>query len=169
MHIRTLTDRDVAAYCTLRSEMLADAPTAFSSSPEDDRGLDPAFIAARLADPFAAIIGAFDGGGRLVGSAGIVRKTSRKMAHRVHVWGVYVTPASRGAGVARRIMLHAIEVARSWPGVDSLDLSAGIGSAAARKLYESLGFRAWGIEPAALRVHGRDHDEVHMVLILPRS
>jgi hypothetical protein len=33
-------------------------------------------------------------------------------------------------------------------------------------LYASLGFVAWGREPAALRIDGVDYDEIHMALRL---
>jgi hypothetical protein len=36
----------------------------------------------------------------------------------------------------------------------------------ARALYESLGFKCWGVEPAALRVLGELVDDEHMVLVL---
>lgn len=146
--------------------MLADSPWAFSSSPEDDQGLRVEFIAERLTQPGQAIVGAFDDAGRLVGSAGLRRHTSIKMAHRAHVWGVYVTPAARGKGVGERLLLRVFEVARSWPGVDSVGLSASVNSEAARRLYERLGFRSWGVEPGAIRVGGASYDEHHMVKFL---
>jgi len=166
MLVRSLTASDTAAYIALRREMLDDSPWAFSSSPQDDQGLNPAFIAERLAQPGQAIVGAFDGAGRLVGSAGLRRHTSLKMAHRAHVWGVYVTPAARSRGTATKIFAHLFEVARSWHGVTSLGLSASVRSEAARLLYERLGFVAWGREPGAIVIDGEACDEIHMVKFL---
>ena len=163
MVIRELAPADSAAYVELRREMLLDSPWAFSSSPEDDQGLKVEFIAERLAQPGQAIVGAFDDAGRLVGSAGLRRHTSIKMAHRAHVGGVYVTPRERGSGLGQRILLRLFEVARSWPGVTSLGLSASVKSEGARRLYERLGFRSWGIEPDAIHAGGASYDEHHMV------
>ncbi len=40
---------------------------------------------------------------------------------------------------------------------------------AARTLYESEGFRSFGVEPRAIRVGDRYYDKNHMVLFLPRA
>src|SRR5262245_8507381 len=162
---RTLTPADAAAYVALRREMLEDSPWAFSSSPADDVGLDSAFIAARLVEPNQAIIGAFDGA-RLIGAAGLHRDRHLKMAHRARVWGVYVTPSARARGIGSAILTHIFALARTWPGITSLGLSASERSEAARRLYERHGFRAWGREPACLAIDGRIYDEIHMIAFL---
>lgn len=164
--IRPLALGDADACVAIRREMLADAPWAFSASVETDVGVDPGAVRARLANPAHATIGAFDQAGLLLGVAGLRREERAKMAHRASVWGVYVTPAARGQRLARRIISHAIEFARSWPGVTSVGLSCSEKSIAARKTYESLGFVAWGREPAALQIDGSFHDEYHLVLFL---
>lgn len=161
MEIRPLMPGDAEAYVRLRREMLLDSPWAFASSPGDDHASDPAIVRERLSQPGQAIIGAFDGG--LIGSAGIYRQRQGKMSHRAHVWGVYVTPTRRGHGVGERLMRMAMEVAASWPGITSLLLSASVRSPGAIRLYERVGFRAWGVEPGAIVLDGEAIDEVHMV------
>lgn len=161
MEIRPLMPGDAEAYVRLRREMLLDSPWAFSSSTDDDHASDPAIVRQRLSQPGQAIIGAFDGG--LIGSAGIYRQRQGKMSHRAHVWGVYVTPTRRGHGVGERLLRMAMEVAASWPGVTSLSLSASVRSPGAIRLYERVGFRAWGVEPGAIVLDGGAIDEVHMV------
>jgi ribosomal protein S18 acetylase RimI-like enzyme len=52
---------------------------------------------------------------------------------------LYVTPAARGQGLGRALMLAAIEHARER-GADHMDLGTGEQDLAARALYESLGF-----------------------------
>lgn len=168
MQIRTLTVEDIPAYVALRREMLDDAPWAFSSSPGDDLGLKPEVVRERLSGPAQAIVGAFDDG-RLVASAGVYRDRHAKMAHRARIWGVYVAPAARGRGVGKAIMRRALEVAQSWPGVTSAGLSATASSAEAVRLYEKVGFVAWGVEPAALMIDGQGHDEIHMVAFFERG
>ena len=164
--IRTLVQSDAEACAAIRREMLADAPWAFSSSVEIDRGVDPAKVRERLADPRHATIGVFDERGRLLGVAGIHCDTAPKMAHRAKVWGVYVKPEARGQRLGARIVSGAIEVARGWPGVNSVALSSSERSKAAQKTYAALGFTAWGREPRALVVDGVTADEIHMVLFL---
>lgn len=162
--VRRLVASDSPRYVALRREMLLDSPWAFAASPEDDRGLDPEALAADLASPGSgiAIVGSFDERGNLTGSAGLTRSRHVKMAHRAHIWGVYVTPSARGRGTAEAILHAAFDVARSWPGVTSVGLSVSENSPAARRLYERLGFIAWGLEPDALHLDGRSFAEVHM-------
>jgi hypothetical protein len=45
-------------------------------------------------------------------------------------------------------------------------LSASENAPNAIRLYESLGFRAWGTEPDGLRTGGRSYSEVHLRLDL---
>lgn len=166
MLIRPLTPDDADAYGALRREMLENAPWAFASSIDEDAGIDQTKMAIRLAEPGQAIVGAFDNSGRLVGAAGLVRNSRKKMAHRATVWGVYVTPSARGLGLATEIFNRIFEVARSWPGVTSLALSVSERAEPASRIYQRLGFKAWGVEPAALEVDGRIYSETHMVVFL---
>jgi RimJ/RimL family protein N-acetyltransferase len=52
--------------------------------------------------------------------------------------------------------------AGSWRGVEVIGPSASVRSEAAIRLYESMGFRRWGVEPDCIRVGGEALDEVHM-------
>jgi ribosomal protein S18 acetylase RimI-like enzyme len=160
-----LTPADAARYVRLRRLMLADAPEAFSASPEDDVVLDEAFVARALAEPQNAIFAVADGA-ELVAAAGVRRQTRPKFRHRADVWGVYVAPPYRGRGHGRAILAAAIALARTWPGVDWLGLGVSAATPAAQKLYEDLGFVAWGREPEATEVNGRRHDEIFMSLRL---
>jgi L-amino acid N-acyltransferase YncA len=63
-------------------------------------------------------------------------------------------------------MYAAIAQARSWRGVDFLDLAVSANSPEAQRLYESVGFEAWGREPEATDHEGRRYDEIYMTLRL---
>lgn len=166
-----LRPEDARRYARLRMRMLLDAPWAFSASPEDDKGLDLAHLERTLAGDAHAIFAVEEPadakpGRELIAAAGIVRQTSPKFRHRATVWGVFVEPACRGQGLGRAVMTAAIDFARAWPGVDYIDLGVSERGEAARRLYESLGFVAWGREPEATEVKGRRYDEIHMTLEL---
>jgi RimJ/RimL family protein N-acetyltransferase len=169
MPIRRLTEVDVPAYLALRREMLADAPWAFASSPEDDHALAPDNLARAVASADQAIVGAFGDAGALVGAAGLYRDPHRKMAHRARIWGVYITPSARGRGLGASLMTATLDVARPWPGVTSAGLSVSERAVAAIRLYQRLGFRQWGLEPGALVWEGRAYDEIHMVVDLGKA
>jgi RimJ/RimL family protein N-acetyltransferase len=153
--------------------MLLDAPWAFSSSPEDDKGLDIAQLEKTLSDNSRAIFaieepstGTVIENRSLIAACGIARSTSPKFRHRATIWGVFVEPAYRRNGLGRAVVAAAIDLARSWPDVDYIDLGASSGAPEAQRLYESLGFVAWGREPEATEVDGRRYDEIHMALRL---
>lgn len=165
MTVRLLNPDDARAYCTLRAEALLDAPHAFLASPEDDVATSPEHIATHLTHAGYAIAGAFENGG-LVAIAGMMRLSKIKARHRASVWGVYATPACRGRGIACGVMRLLIQTARTWDGLEILSLSVSEHSHAAIRLYASLGFREWGREPDAIRVHGRANTEYHMQLHL---
>lgn len=166
-----LVPGDASRWVTLRREMLADTPWSFASSVEDDAGLDPAVTAERLSGPdhvTAAAVGG-RGDGPLLSTATLLRDRHVKMRHRGWIVGVYTTPAARGLGLARRVIVRLIAVARER-GIEVLCLSASADAAPAVALYASVGFRAWGVEPDVVRVDGRSHDEVHMRLVVgPRA
>jgi len=165
MRTRQLTPDDAEAYFALRREALTEEPLAFLSSPEDD----PASSIEAVRDmldrgPESVIFGAFDGG--LVGSVGIYREPKRKAAHRGHIWGLYVAPAYRRRGAARRLLEAALEHARSELGVAQVNLGVTDIAPAALSLYESFGFRLWGTEPQYLQVGDQSVDAHHLILLL---
>ncbi len=175
MPIRLLTPTDADAYIAIRREMLVEAPWAFASSPEDDSALDPAEFEARVTRPGQAIVGAFDevtlpaSPPRLLGTVGVYRLDRLKTAHRAGIRGVYVTPAARNRGLATALLTAAMQLARSWPGVTTMGLSVSEQSAGAVRVYERVGFRAWGREPRALMVGGHEFAEIHMAAALGPS
>jgi GNAT superfamily N-acetyltransferase len=171
---RKLTDSDVDACIAFRHEMLLDSPWAFSSSPEDDRAMDAADLHRVAADPERAIWLARDDAAplRILASAGVMRETKIKRRHIAFIWGVYVTPSARARGLARRVVTAAIDTARAWRGVTSVRLTVSENAPVAHRLYESLGFIAWGVEPDALRLGdslARSYFETHMHLPLAES
>ncbi|MGD9790419.1 MAG: N-acetyltransferase family protein [Phycisphaerales bacterium] len=168
--VRSLGAGDESAYIAIRREMLADSPWAFAASAEDDRGLQAGFLERIAREGTNVIMGEFarslEGEINLVGVAGVHTLSHRKMAHRAHVWGVYVSPKARGHGVGERVMRGVIDAARRWPSVTSLGLSASVKSLGAIRLYERLGFVRWGVEPGAVVLNGEAIDEVHLVKML---
>ena len=156
--------------------MLIDAPWAFFGTPEDDFAIDEDRVRELLASAESEIVAAeadvpsADTAARvreeLVAAAGIRRQKPPKFGHRAFLWGVFVDPAYRRRGLARRVVSSAIDLARSWQGVEYVSLGVSENSAGARQLYESLGFQAWGREPAFLEHDGRRYDEFHMLLRL---
>jgi RimJ/RimL family protein N-acetyltransferase len=164
--VRPLAQSDAEELVRLRREALADAPLAFSASPATDVAstVDGARMQIGEGDG-AAVFGAFEGG-RLVGMAGVYRPRHEKARHKVHVWGVYVTPDARGRGIAGELMDSVIKHARAIPEVAWVALAVSSSAPAARRVYERAGFQVWGMEIDAVRHGDESADENHMALRL---
>ena len=89
------------------------------------------------------------------------------VTHIAFVRSVYVDPAFRSVGVARRLLGAVLHQAAQWGGIELSSLSVTAGNAPAIHLYESLGFVEVGRRPRALRVGGAYFDELDMVRFEP--
>jgi ribosomal protein S18 acetylase RimI-like enzyme len=166
MEIRALRPEDAAVFQALRLQGLLECPTAFASSHAEEVGTALTTVAERLAaQDDRAVVGAFDAG-VLVGIVGLQRESMRKLAHKAHVWGVYVAPPARGAGTGRAMLEAALGFAASSLGVRQVTLGVNEQNAAAIALYRGLGFETFGVERGFLCVDGVLHDELQMVRIL---
>jgi ribosomal protein S18 acetylase RimI-like enzyme len=161
--VRPLAEADFDAWWRLRLRMLKEHPEAFGGSYDEAVAAGAEHQRERFLQPNGFILGAFDGD-VLIGTVGCVRERLEKMRHKAFIWGVYVAPEARGRGVGRGLMEAAIARAREWPGLQQIHLAVVTLNEAARHLYRSLGFQVYGLEPAALKVDGRDLDEEHMLL-----
>ena len=163
--IRAITEADLEAYVALRAEALADTPLAFAASPEDDFAGSAESLRQQMTKaPDWVIFGAFDE--RLVGTVGLIRDKHLKASHKMHVWGMYVTPSHRGRGIGAQLLEAAIDHARAVSGVDWIFLGVTTAAPAARSLYERAGFEMWGTEPDALRLGTTSVVEHRMALRL---
>jgi ribosomal protein S18 acetylase RimI-like enzyme len=168
MEIRALTRADLDAFQRIRRERLELEPRAFAESLAEHDATPVEAAARRLSassdDQF--VMGAFAPGGQLVGMAGFARNVRHKSRHKAIVWGVYVQPTWRNQGIARALLHHVIERAKTNPGVEKILLTVSVDQIAARRLYLSLGFEIYGREKHALSIDGAFVDEDQMVLWL---
>ncbi|MCU0944253.1 MAG: GNAT family N-acetyltransferase [Rubritepida sp.] len=153
--IRRLGPADAAAWRVLRLAALAAAPQAFGADHDEEAARPEAWFADTLARHAVFAAAAPPG---LLAMAGLAVEGGRRRAHIGTVWGVFVRPEARGRGLGRAVMAAVIAEGRAR-GLAQLQLGAGVANLPALALYESLGFRRFGTEPAALRVDGVDVDE----------
>ena len=168
MRIRKMVITDVARYRDLRLQALADSPTAFGSSVDEQREHDLETYIQRIPAPDSdnATFVAESADQRLTGMIGFSRSPRVKMRHKGSIWSVYVEPAARGKGVSRALMDATIAHARQLEGLRLVVLNVVVTNFPAIRLYESYGFEIWGTEPEALYVDGRYYDEHYMTLRL---
>ena len=146
---RFLVEADAPAFRDIRLRSLREHPDMYGSTPEE-WGEELEIYRDRIVA--CPTMGAFDGDA-LVGMAilGVVGRDRAKTRHKVEVWSVYTAPEARGRGVARRMMGLLLDEARRR-GYEAAMLTVASHNAAARGLYESLGFRRYGTEPKHVKL-----------------
>jgi ribosomal protein S18 acetylase RimI-like enzyme len=167
MEIRFLTAHDASEYWNLRLEALEGDPEAFSASAQEHRSLSLEEVVRRLGSDGGEmfVVGAlYDG--RLSGTAGFYREKGLKTRHKGRIWGLYVTPRLRGAGIGKKMLQRVLERAAEMEGLEQVLLSVAATQTAAFRLYCSLGFEVFGCEPRALRIGDRFIDEQYLILRL---
>ncbi len=164
MIIRRLTEDDVAAFRSLRLRALQEHPEAFGRSYEEAVAEPIERMAARLqSTPDGNFtLGAFDH--ELVGIVAFVREQGAKMRHKGGIYSMYVARDAQGQGIGRALLEQALAEARQQPGLEQIMLTVVSTNGAARQLYESLGFKTYGVEPRALKVGEQYFDEDLMIL-----
>lgn len=167
VQIRRLTARDADAFREVRLRSLREDPAAFTNSLEEFSRQPMERVRARLtgegADDF--MLGAFLDG-ELVGTVGFYRETALKLRHKGHIVTMYVTPEARGRGLGKALLQEALRRIRALSGLKQVLLGVVVTQTAARHLYESLGFEAYGREPEAVRIGDEYFAEEFMLLKL---
>ena len=97
---------------------------------------------------------------------GFYRESALKVRHKGYIVSMYVQPEDRRRGIARALLLAALERIRRLPDLDHVLLAVMETQAAAKRLYESLSFTVYGREPRAVRIGDEYFDEEFMILKL---
>ena len=161
IEIRPLTPADAAAYRGIRLAGLRESPEAFGSTFDRENIQPLAWFRDRLAA--SQVFGAFCSAD-LLGIAGFAIREGEKERHKGLLWGMYVRPDVRKAGLGRQLVEAVVEYARAH--VEVVQLSVVSGNEPARRLYAALGFVEYGLERDSLKQNGRYYDEILMALDL---
>lgn len=166
--IRTLTTSDIPAFRALRLDALRLHPESFVPTYEEERAVEGPAVAARFRDDWIRdgnfILGAYRDGW-LVGAVGVKRWLRAKQRHKATVWLLYTQADARGQGTGRQLLTAAIDRCRLDPEIEMIQLSVGRESHTAHRLYHSLGFRSYGVEPRALRLDGHTYIDVELMAL----
>ncbi|WP_211251471.1 GNAT family N-acetyltransferase [Carnobacterium inhibens] len=167
MNIRKLNEDDTEKYQALRLIALKKSPEAFGSTFEREKNFTLETVKQRiLSTETKFTLGAFDKKNALMGTVLFVRDSNIKMQHKGSILGLYVSPDSRGQGVAKSLLNKVIEVARRWNGVEQINLTVVSSNLFAKKIYSDLGFEVFGTEMKAMKYDNQYYNEDMMVLFL---
>ncbi|MGM0750810.1 MAG: GNAT family N-acetyltransferase [Bacillota bacterium] len=167
MDIQLLNENHAEAYWQLRLEMLQQSPSSFGGSYEEAiaRPNPIEVTAGRLVQKGSYTFGCFVDG-KLVGAVTLVREGTLKMKHKASIFAMYVAPAHRGEGFARRLIQTAITQAKEEDGIEQVMITVVTTNETAKGLYQSCGFKPYGTEKRALKYNDEYFDEELMVLFL---
>lgn len=163
--LRPTAEPDADAYRALRLEALERAPSAFGADYAQSAALPPEHWRERMrrgAGDAEGVTYVACAGAALVGMARLSCEESPKTRHHANLYGVYVTPAWRGLGLAEAL----IEACAAWgaaAGLRRLRLTVNATNAAAIRVYLRCGFSVCGVEPESLFWDGVYYDELVMV------
>jgi len=82
------------------------------------------------------------------------------------VVAMFVHENFRGQGLARQLMQAAVQHGMARQGLRVLQLEVTQGNVAAERLYQSMGFQPYGVEPMAVATAGGYRAKLHMWLDL---
>ena len=162
--IRALAAPDLPAFRPLRLDALRLHPRAYGSSYEEEVEYSLETMGARWPVAPGVMLGGFVGD-QLVGFTGLRVEPAIKTRHKGFIYTVYVDQAFRGRGLATGLVEAAIATGRK-AGLRFVTLTVALRNDDARRIYDRLGFRAFGIEPRGLLVDGEFVDEELMILDL---
>lgn len=163
MNITLLSSEHASQYRVLMLHGYQHAPDAFTSTPEERAAMPISWWARRAADPEGKGVayGAF-AGEQLVGTVALEFSSKPKTRHKATLIGMYVLESWRGKGIGRQLVSAALEHAKARIGISVVTLTATEGNDSAIALYESAGFRAFGVEPMAILTPAGYKGKVHM-------
>jgi ribosomal protein S18 acetylase RimI-like enzyme len=164
IQIRQLTPADAESFRELRVEGLRLNPEAFGSTYEFEIDQPLTRYTGWLTN--STVFGAYQNS-ELIGTASFTQQSGLKDSHKGLLRAMYVRPNHRRSGAGRQLVQAVIELARQR--VEQLQLSVVSTNQPAFRLYQSVGFRQYGLEKNALKHNGLYSDEILMSLDLTSS
>jgi ribosomal protein S18 acetylase RimI-like enzyme len=167
LEVRVLNENDAEVYKYLRLKALSEEPGAFAASYEEEADISNEIIINRLREQTMFgenyILGAFRDG-VLLGIVGFTREQLKKLSHKGYIWGMYVIPQARGEGIGKLLLEKIISNSKNIEGLEQLNLTVASDNKVAKKLYQRLGFKSYGVEKKALKIDHNYYNEDLMIL-----
>ena len=161
--IRKLEISDAEALRAIRLEALRLYPDNYTAIYAAEAVHNVAWFAELLSRE--AIFGAYDSQGNLCATACLTPDMRPRNEHKAVLRMVYVQPRMQGQGLAKKVLLGALEYARVH--FEQVLLSVESRNSGAIRLYESLGFTMYGHEPQASKLlDGSYLDDILMIAFM---
>ncbi|KUI33978.1 GCN5 family acetyltransferase [Mycobacterium sp. IS-1590] len=141
--VARLGETDWQTFAAMRLRALADSLGERDPSYRDEAAFTAAQWRRRLREHAQFV--AFDGD-RPVGMIG----AQQENRETVYLYSLWLEPSARGHGLARRLVTAALDWART-SNVHTVRLRVATGNAAARQVYESIGFTVAADQSASER------------------
>jgi GNAT superfamily N-acetyltransferase len=165
MEIRRLTPLDADRFRGLRLLATRLEPVALSPSAAEEAALPMAVFERRLAaHSSGGVFGACDGE-RLLGIVSMRQETDPKRLHICQVFGLFVLPENRRAGIGTLLLKKVVEVVRQETAFKRLRAFVNVNNGALGLLLAN-GFVTYGLEPDAIAVGEEFFDAIHLSLAL---
>ncbi|HEX5837856.1 MAG TPA: GNAT family N-acetyltransferase [Anaerolineales bacterium] len=164
--IRKLHPDESALYRAIRLQCLKTEPDHFGSTYEEESSTPQLKFESWIKqdDPDHVMFGAFDEG-QLIGIVGFARQERQRARHRGEVVQMYVDASHRGQRVGEGLLRGLLDQVFTLEGVEQVQLSVVAHNRAAIRLYERIGFRAFGVQPNYFKVGVHYFDQQFMQLL----
>lgn len=161
----TLSDEDMNALCEATHAAIIEGGGFGWINPPGRQTLESYYRGVILVPERTLLLARLDD--TVVGSAQLVRppRNNEAQAFSATLMHAFIAPYARGFGLARMLTMAAEESARAM-GFQVLNLDVRESQTVAIRLYESLGFVCWGINPVYARVGGRVVRGLHYYKLL---
>lgn len=163
MEIKKLTSEHWDLYKKIRLEALEESPHNFVSTFEDEvtkteDDIKDHLIHNDIFDCFSNDV--------LVGTIEYNILPQEKVSHKIIIYGVYVSPESRGNKIAENLLSKMLAQLEGW--VKILKLTCLIDNLKAVNLYKKFGFTVYAIEKRSLKIGDKYCDEYLLSLDLDK-
>ncbi len=148
-------------YRNLRLESLKNDPSAFGASFNEEKDLSEKVWRKRMPSVLFAL-----SDGVPVGMVTYVFVKEMKFSHIAEIYGFYVSPRYRGAGIGAMLLESALSSVRRRKGIVKVKLEANAEQLAALRVYERAGFVVAGRFAKDMKVGRRFYDRVFMEKML---
>jgi ribosomal protein S18 acetylase RimI-like enzyme len=167
MTLHDLTAADALEYKAFFTTGLQRHPDCFGISPADEAS-EP-FPTTGAPDSFT--LGLRTEVGALAGVVSFQREgtTRERHRHRGVLFRMYVAQEFGGLGLGKQLIAEVLRRAADLPGIEKVNLVVIASNTRAQRLYEQVGFEAWGTEARAFKYGETYYDKTEMSYWLPTS